>query len=212
MKSYMISIEGSGTIRFTAWLYYIFGNLFLSPKARILFDTVKCQSQFVTANAYTCVFPYMFRLQGMRLVTMYFNVLNLRTPEKARDLTSRQVLGEEIYDDVVVYLQMIAGMVLLSQLEGMDWDPLRQVADKGMMLQLCAMTFYTYMMLRNRTESIRKTLMMPRRNAVGKSTLQTVDAVRQWAESQGLRDSQTSVRQDWAESQGLRDSQTTVGK
>jgi hypothetical protein len=148
----------------------------------------------------------------MRLVTMYFNVLYLRTPEKARDLTSRQVLGEEIYDDVVVYLQMIAGMVLLSQLEGMDWDPLRQVADKGMMLQLCAMTFYTYMMLRNRTESIRKTLMMPRRNAVGKSTLQTVDAVRQWAESQGLRDSQTSVRQDWAESQGLRDSQTTVGE
>jgi hypothetical protein len=113
----MISIEGSGTIRFAAWLYYIFGNLFLSPKARILFDTVKCQSQFVTANAYACVFSYMFRLLGMRLVTIYFNVLYLRIPEKARDTTSRHFLREEIYDNVVVYLQMITGMVLSSQLE-----------------------------------------------------------------------------------------------
>jgi hypothetical protein len=186
----MISIEGSGTIRFTAWLYYIFGNLFLSPKARILFDTVNCQSQFVTANAYACVFPYMFRLQGMRLVTMYFNVLYLRTPEKARDITSRHFLGEEIYDDVVVYLQMIAGMVLFSQLENIDWDPLRQAADKGTMRgQLCAMTFYTSMMLRNCIESVRKMLMMPRRNAVGNETLEALDAVREWVESSGLRDS-----------------------
>jgi hypothetical protein len=169
-------------IRFTAWLYYIFGNLFLSPKARVLLDTVKCQTQFGTANAYACIFPYIFRLLrllGMRLVTMHVNVLYLRTPEKARYITSRHFLREEIYDDVVVYLQMIAGVVLLSQLERMDWDPLRQVSDQGMMLWLCLITFYTYMILRNRTESVRKTLKMPRRNAVRNGTIEALDVVRE---------------------------------
>jgi hypothetical protein len=62
-----------------------------------------------------------------------------------------------------------------------------------MMIQLCAITFYTYTMLGNRIESVRKMLLMPRRNAVGNGTLEVLDAVREWAESSGLRDSYTTV-------------------
>ena len=187
VKSYLISIEGSGTIRFTAWMQYIVGNAFLTQKARIVFDTIQCQSQYVTATAANCVFPYAFRLQGMRLVTLYFNILYLRTPEKAKDITNRQLLRAEIWEDLVFYIQTVIAIIIMIQLDSyMDiFDPVKDATGKGYMLQMFGLTYYTYRIIINRFNVVRQTLLMPRRNAVDKSALETMDAVRKWAELQG---------------------------
>ena len=191
VKSYLISIEGSGTIRFVAWMQYIVGNAFMSQKARLVFDTIQCQSQFVTASAFNCVFPYAFRLQGMRLVTLYFNVLYLRTPEKAKDITSRQLLREEIWEDFIFYAQTVVAIIVMIQLDAYMniFDPVKDVTGRGYMLQMCGLTYYTYRIITNRFNVVKQNLLMPRRNAVDKSAMDTIEAVRKWAELTGDFDS-----------------------
>ena len=67
---------------------------------RVHIDSGSCQAQYSTASAANCVFPYIFRLQGMRLLTLYFHALYLQTPEKRRDAMGRKLLREEIYNTV----------------------------------------------------------------------------------------------------------------
>ena len=49
VRGYLHAIEGSGTIRFTAWVLWLIGQR-CSPELRVVIDTGACQSQSITAR------------------------------------------------------------------------------------------------------------------------------------------------------------------
>ena len=162
MRGYLQSIEGSGTIRFTAFVYWVVGRM-MKEEWRVNIDSGSCQAQYSTASAATCVFHYIFRLQGMRLLTLYFHALYLRTPEKRRDAMGRQQLREEIYNTGLCYVVTIVGIGALFVMESYDGietiqSTISSFLGQGEWLQMFAFGIYSSYLVWDRYEQTNKRL------------------------------------------------------
>lgn len=99
--------------------------------------------------------PYVLRLQLLRLLTLYFNALYLRTPSKVRDASSRKALSKEMYGGFTFLLQSIFFIYVIFQMQ--EFEVVREFLGHGGYAQVLAMGIYTVLIVRQRSSHIRTT-------------------------------------------------------
>ena len=167
VHSFVISVDGAGTIRFAAFCIWIIARLCFTPEAAAYFDMGACYAEAATTpmgvNAYHCQGPYLLRLVALRLVSHYHQAMYLRLPEKIRDEDSRKLLREEIIFTIKYMVALIVVLIASFQLDN-DFTWVKEYLDliPGE-IQLLFYVSSNFSYLHGRYMHVRKKLIRPRR-------------------------------------------------
>ena len=112
------AIEGSGQIRFTAWYIWIISRYLPQAIAKLV-DTTVCQELSIWHGVYRaaathCIFPYMIRMNLLRMCTIYFKMLFFRLPMNSRYEDARRFVSGEMFDQAKLFGTSLVAIALMS--------------------------------------------------------------------------------------------------
>ena len=112
------AIEGSGQIRFTAWYIWI-ASRYLPQAIAKLVDTTVCQELSIWHGGYRaaathCIFPYMIRMNLLRMCTIYFKILFFRLPMNSPFKKARKIVSDEMFDQAKLFGISLLAIALIS--------------------------------------------------------------------------------------------------
>ena len=111
------AIEGSGQIRFTAWYIWIISR-FLPEKVAPWIDTTVCQEMAFPNNfraaATHCVFPYMVRMNLLRMMTIYFKLIFFRLPLNKGYRKTKDSIAKEMQQQFQAFATSLVAIAVVE--------------------------------------------------------------------------------------------------